>query len=115
MKVAVVTGAGSGIGQSDAIEIAKRGTGVVLSYGNNRQGGLETAAAIEGSRCRSVGLSMIDAPSRRPATVNLVGPLSAAAAPSGSASCAARVASASRVGSAALNLKPFPARRRSVR
>ncbi|MEV7234745.1 SDR family oxidoreductase [Streptomyces sp. NPDC051020] len=47
MKVAIVTGASSGIGQSAAIEIAKRGTGVILTYGNNPQGGLETTAAIE--------------------------------------------------------------------
>ncbi|TDD22268.1 SDR family NAD(P)-dependent oxidoreductase [Nonomuraea diastatica] len=47
MKVAVVTGASSGIGQSAAIEIAKRGTGVILTYGTNARAGLDTAAAIE--------------------------------------------------------------------
>ncbi|MFB6876032.1 SDR family NAD(P)-dependent oxidoreductase [Streptomyces sp. NPDC056323] len=37
MKVAIVTGASSGIGQSAAIEIAKRGAGVILTYGTNPQ------------------------------------------------------------------------------
>ncbi|GAB2887063.1 SDR family NAD(P)-dependent oxidoreductase [Streptomyces mayteni] len=46
MKVAIVTGASSGIGRSAAIEIAGRGTGVILTYGTNRRGGLETAASI---------------------------------------------------------------------
>ncbi|MGW1757594.1 SDR family NAD(P)-dependent oxidoreductase [Streptomyces mirabilis] len=45
MKVAIITGASSGIGQSAAIQIAKRGTGVILTYGNNARGGVETAAA----------------------------------------------------------------------
>ncbi|MET7293096.1 SDR family oxidoreductase [Streptomyces griseoloalbus] len=58
MKVAIVTGASSGIGRSAAIEIAKRGNGVVLTYGNNRQGGLETAAAIERQGGTAVALPL---------------------------------------------------------
>ncbi|WP_426570122.1 SDR family NAD(P)-dependent oxidoreductase [Streptomyces canus] len=58
MKVAIVTGASSGIGQSAAIEIAKRGTGVILTYGTNPQGGLETAAAIEKEGGRAVALPL---------------------------------------------------------
>ncbi|GIH63493.1 SDR family NAD(P)-dependent oxidoreductase [Microbispora siamensis] len=58
MKVAIVTGASSGIGQSAAVEIAKRGTGVILTYGNNRQGGLETVAAIEKEGGRAVALPL---------------------------------------------------------
>ncbi|XUL87941.1 SDR family NAD(P)-dependent oxidoreductase [Streptomyces galilaeus] len=58
MKVAIVTGASSGIGRSAAIEIARRGTGVVLTYGRNRQGGLETAAAIEKEGGTAVALPL---------------------------------------------------------
>ncbi|MFD8192556.1 SDR family NAD(P)-dependent oxidoreductase [Streptomyces wuyuanensis] len=46
MKVAIVTGASSGIGQSAAVQLAKRGTGVILTYGTNRQGALDTVAEI---------------------------------------------------------------------
>ena len=58
MKVAIVTGASSGIGRSAAVQIAKRGTGVILTYGNNRQGGLETAAAIEKDGGTAVALPL---------------------------------------------------------
>ncbi|WP_326810491.1 SDR family NAD(P)-dependent oxidoreductase [Streptomyces scopuliridis] len=58
MKVAIVTGASSGIGRSAAIQIAKRGTGVILTYGKNPQGGLETAAAIEKEGGTAVALAL---------------------------------------------------------
>ncbi|MGI5161225.1 SDR family NAD(P)-dependent oxidoreductase [Microbispora sp. CA-102843] len=58
MKVAIVTGASSGIGRSAAIEIAKRGTGVILTYGNNSRGGLETVAAIEKEGGSAVALPL---------------------------------------------------------
>ncbi|TDE48505.1 SDR family oxidoreductase [Nonomuraea mesophila] len=58
MKVAVITGASSGIGQSTAIEIAKRGTGVILTYGTNARAGLDTAAAIEKEGGRAVALPL---------------------------------------------------------
>ncbi|NBE98413.1 SDR family oxidoreductase [Nonomuraea sp. KC401] len=58
MKVAVVTGASSGIGQSAAIEIAERGTGVILTYGANERAGLDTAAAIEKDGGRAVALPL---------------------------------------------------------
>ncbi|MFJ7123075.1 SDR family NAD(P)-dependent oxidoreductase [Streptomyces albogriseolus] len=47
MKVAVVTGASSGIGRSAAVEIARRGSGVVLTYSSNEQGAKETVREIE--------------------------------------------------------------------
>jgi NAD(P)-dependent dehydrogenase (short-subunit alcohol dehydrogenase family) len=47
MQVAIVTGASSGIGQSAAIQIAKRGTGVILTYNENEAGARDTVAAIE--------------------------------------------------------------------
>ena len=58
MKVAIITGASSGIGRSAAIEIAQRGTGVILTYGNNPQGGLETAAVIEKAGGTAVALPL---------------------------------------------------------
>ncbi|MEV4296274.1 SDR family NAD(P)-dependent oxidoreductase [Microbispora rosea] len=58
MKIAIVTGASSGIGQSAAIEIAKRGNGVILTYGKNPQGGLDTVAAIEKEGGSAVALPL---------------------------------------------------------
>ena len=58
MKVAVVTGASAGIGRSAAIEIAKRGTGVILTYRSNPRGGLETAATIEKEGGTAVALPL---------------------------------------------------------
>ncbi len=47
MKVAVVTGASSGIGRSTAVEIARRGSGTVLTWSSNEQGAKETVREIE--------------------------------------------------------------------
>jgi NAD(P)-dependent dehydrogenase (short-subunit alcohol dehydrogenase family) len=58
MKVAIVTGASSGIGRSAAIEIAKSGSGVIVTYSTNPQGGLETAAAIEKEGGTAVALPL---------------------------------------------------------
>ncbi|MGW9132231.1 SDR family NAD(P)-dependent oxidoreductase [Streptomyces sp. NPDC055681] len=58
MKVAIVTGASSGIGRSAAIEIAKGGNGVILTYSTNPQGGLETAASIEKEGGTAVALPL---------------------------------------------------------
>lgn len=58
MKVAVVTGASSGIGRSAAIEIARRGNGVILTYGTNPRGGLETAGIIEKEGGTAVALPL---------------------------------------------------------
>ncbi|MGV9346733.1 SDR family NAD(P)-dependent oxidoreductase [Streptomyces spiralis] len=43
----VRTGASSGIGQSAAIQIAKRGSGVILNYSSNEQGAKDTVRNIE--------------------------------------------------------------------
>lgn len=58
MQVAVVTGASSGIGQSAAIQIAKRGTGVVLTYHGNKSGALDTVVAIEQDGGTAVALPL---------------------------------------------------------
>jgi NAD(P)-dependent dehydrogenase (short-subunit alcohol dehydrogenase family) len=46
-KIAIVTGASSGIGRHAAIRIAERGAGVILTYNGNPQGADETVATIE--------------------------------------------------------------------
>lgn len=46
-KIAVVTGASSGIGRHAAIRIAERGAGVILTYNSNPEGAESTAATIE--------------------------------------------------------------------
>ncbi|MGK5740040.1 SDR family NAD(P)-dependent oxidoreductase [Micromonospora sp. URMC 103] len=58
MRVAIVTGASSGIGQSAAIQIAKRGVGVILTYGRNRAGALDTVADIEKEGGAAVALPL---------------------------------------------------------
>jgi NAD(P)-dependent dehydrogenase (short-subunit alcohol dehydrogenase family) len=58
MKVAIVAGASSGIGQSAAIQIAKRGVGVILTYNGNQAGALDTVAAIEKEGGQAVALPL---------------------------------------------------------
>ena len=58
MRVAVVTGGSSGIGQSAAIQIARRGTGVILTYSNNQPGALDTVARIEADGGTAVALPL---------------------------------------------------------
>ncbi|MEU9885693.1 SDR family oxidoreductase [Sphaerisporangium sp. NPDC051011] len=58
MQVAIVTGASSGIGQSAAIQIARRGTGVILTYQRNESGALDTVAMIEKDGGTAVALPL---------------------------------------------------------
>lgn len=58
MKIAVVIGASSGIGQAAAIRIAERGAGVVLTYNRNADGAKQTVAAIEGNGGTAVALPL---------------------------------------------------------
>lgn len=58
MQIAVITGGSSGIGQSAAFEVAKRGIGVILTYHGNRDGGLETVQRIEKDGGTAVALPL---------------------------------------------------------
>jgi 3-oxoacyl-[acyl-carrier protein] reductase len=49
-KVAIVTGAGSGIGRATAITLARNGAAVVAGYHKNEQGAAETVADIQSMR-----------------------------------------------------------------
>lgn len=54
-KLAVVTGASSGIGQVIAADLASRGWDVAFNYGGNSEGADRTIALIEGSGRRGYG------------------------------------------------------------
>ena len=58
MQVALVTGGSSGIGQAAAVEVAKRGAAVIVTYHGNRDGGLETAGLIEKQGGTAVALPL---------------------------------------------------------
>lgn len=57
-SVVVVTGASSGIGQGAAIEIAKRGIGVVATYNSRPEGADETVAMIRDSGGTAIALPL---------------------------------------------------------
>jgi NAD(P)-dependent dehydrogenase (short-subunit alcohol dehydrogenase family) len=58
MKIAIVAGASSGIGQSAAIQIAQRGDGVILTYNGNQAGARDTVAMIEKAGGQAVALPL---------------------------------------------------------
>lgn len=47
MTIAIVTGGSSGIGRSAAIQVAKRGAGVILTYNKHPEGAHDAVAEIE--------------------------------------------------------------------
>ena len=58
MSVAIVIGASSGIGRSTAVQLAARGTGVLLTYSGNEEGARETVAAVEKEGGTAVALRL---------------------------------------------------------
>lgn len=58
MKVALITGGSRGIGRSTAIQIAKRGTGVILTYNNNPAKADEVVAEIKKAGGSAVALKL---------------------------------------------------------
>lgn len=56
--VTVVTGASAGIGRSAAVEIAARGTGVVVTYNSRPEGAEETVAMIRDNGGHAVSLPL---------------------------------------------------------
>ncbi|WP_427893119.1 SDR family NAD(P)-dependent oxidoreductase [Kribbella sp. GL6] len=58
MQIAVITGGSSGIGQSAAFEVAKRGTAVVLTYRGGRERAAETVDRIEKDGGTAVALPL---------------------------------------------------------
>jgi NAD(P)-dependent dehydrogenase (short-subunit alcohol dehydrogenase family) len=55
-KLALVTGAGTGIGRGVALELARQGADVALSYATSSQGALEAVAEIEGMGRRATAI-----------------------------------------------------------
>lgn len=55
-KVAVVTGASSGIGKSTAIEFAKSGADVVVHYNSNKSGADEVVSKIKGMGRKAIAI-----------------------------------------------------------
>lgn len=55
-RAALVTGAGLGIGQGIAIELARQGYAVGVHYGGSEEGARETVATIEGEGGRAVDI-----------------------------------------------------------
>jgi NAD(P)-dependent dehydrogenase (short-subunit alcohol dehydrogenase family) len=58
VKVAVVTGGSSGIGQAAAIRIAERGAGVILTYNTNPDGAEETVTSIDANGGEATALQL---------------------------------------------------------
>ncbi|MEX0790357.1 MAG: 3-oxoacyl-ACP reductase FabG [Actinomycetota bacterium] len=56
-KVALVTGAGGGIGRASAVALAAEGVRVAVGYRGNKEGALETVALCEGSMEFNIDIS----------------------------------------------------------
>ena len=55
-KLVIVTGAGTGIGQGIALEVARQGADVVLSYSSSSKGALEAVEEIKGMGRRATAI-----------------------------------------------------------
>jgi len=64
-KFILVTGAGTGIGKGIAIEAARQGADVVLSYSHSASGALEAVEEIKGMGRRAAATQLVP-PSRAP-------------------------------------------------
>lgn len=58
MGIAIVIGASSGIGQATAVQLARRGTDVIVTYSGNHAGALDTVAAVEKEGATAVALRL---------------------------------------------------------
>ncbi len=58
MKVAIITGGSRGIGKSAALNVAKRGTGVILTYNSHQDEGEAVAAEIRKSGGKAAALKL---------------------------------------------------------
>jgi NAD(P)-dependent dehydrogenase (short-subunit alcohol dehydrogenase family) len=58
MKVAIITGGSRGIGKSTALQVGKRGVGVILTYNRHREDGEAVAAEINRSGGNAVALEL---------------------------------------------------------
>jgi NAD(P)-dependent dehydrogenase (short-subunit alcohol dehydrogenase family) len=58
MRIALVTGASSGIGQSAAVQLAQRGMGLIVTYHTNEAGALDTVATIGKDGGTAVALAL---------------------------------------------------------
>jgi len=58
MKIALITGGSNGIGKSSAIEVAKRGTKVVITYNSGKDRALEVVKDIEKTGGEAIALKL---------------------------------------------------------
>lgn len=58
MKTAIITGGSNGIGRATAIELGRRGVGVLLTYHSNEDGAREVVRSLEMSGAHAVALKL---------------------------------------------------------
>ncbi|PJZ76118.1 SDR family NAD(P)-dependent oxidoreductase [Leptospira neocaledonica] len=58
MKIAIVTGASNGIGKNTAIELGKKGVGVILTYHSDKKGAEEVVKEVEKNGSKAVCLKL---------------------------------------------------------
>lgn len=59
MKTAIITGGSYGIGKATALELGRRGIGVILTYHSNKKGAEDVIRKIEQNNAvRAVGLKL---------------------------------------------------------